>query len=164
MSQRWGRILWGLVCALLGIGVVFGARVTPAEAAGKWARRLGSATEDVRRGIERVSEAPGVAAGRQQAKMLQKTTEAITSGKWKRNTEAVTLQQWKEAAIEKGVPRISTGATAAEPKMAAFMAELLPFVDAAVAKVKAMPSVTLDDNIARMTSYVRTMAGFRRTR
>lgn len=164
MRKGFFRVFWALFAALFGVAFVFGARVTPGEAAEKWARKLGAAGEDVRRGIERVSEAPGVAAGRQQAKMLAKTTEAITNGKWKRNTEAVSLTDWRKAAIEKGVPRIAQGATAAEPKMAAFMGELLPFIDTQVAGIANMPSTSLDDNIARMTKFVRGMAAFRRTR
>jgi len=155
---------WSLFSVLFAIAAVFGAKVTAAEAASKWSRRLGGASEDIRRGIERVQEAPGVAAARQQPKMLAKVTEAITSGRWARNTAAVTVQEWRTAAIDKGLPRIASGAAAAEPKMASFMTELLPFVDSAVAKVKAMPSLSLDDNIARMTAYVRQMATFKRTR
>lgn len=160
--------LWKAVFALgaflLGIAVALGARVTPQEAANKWSRRLGAAGEDIRRGIERVSVAPGQQAAAQQPKMRARTLEAIDSGKWARNTAAVTLPDWKRAAIDKGVPRIASGATDAEPKMAAFMSELLPAVDAAVARVDAMPSTTLDDNIARMTTFVRQMADFKRTR
>ena len=138
------------------------ARITPEEAAGKWQRRLSGAGEDIRRGIQNVSVAPGVKAAQQQPKMRAKTLAAIDDGSWARNTAAIGLEQWKNAALTKGVDRIASGAAGAEPKMASFMRQLLPAVDSAVSKVSAMPSNTLDENINRMTTYIREMAKFRK--
>lgn len=157
------RKLIGLVPLIAVIASIFGARVTAAEAASKWARRLGGAGEDIRRGINAVTEAPGVAAAKQKAKMRAKVLAAIDDGTWERNVSAVSLADWKSAAIDKGVDRIASGAQAAEGKMTRFMNELLPAVDAAVALVDRMPNVTLDDSINRMTTYVREMAKFRKT-
>ena len=158
------RAVFALAAFLLGAAGILGARVTADEAAEKWSRRLGAAGEDIRRGIERVQVAPGQAAVAQEAKMRAKTLEAIDSGKWRERTGAVTLTEWRSAAINKGLPRVAAGASEAQPKMRNFMAELLPFVDSARAEIAAMPSLTLDDSIARMTKFTRKMATFKRSR
>lgn len=133
------------------------ARVTPQEYAEKWARRLRGATEDIRRGIEKVTVAPGELAAQQQEAMLTNFVEAVNSGLWASRVQSVSLQDWKDAAINKGINRIGAGVEAAQPKMARIAAELLPAVDAAAAVAHAMPKVTLEDSIARMVAFTRAM-------
>ena len=140
------------------------ARVTPQEAAEKMVRRVSAAGPDIKRGIERVTEAPGVKAAAAQDLMLARLTESVLSGKWADAVAAVPLADWKKAAIEKGLPRIAQGISAAQPKIVTFMTQLLPAVDAAKAEIEAMPNVTLDDRIARSAAFQRRMAGFRFTR
>lgn len=133
------------------------ARVTPQEYAEKWARRLRGATEDIRRGVERVDTAPGELAVQNQDALLQNFVDSVNSGLWAARTRAVSLQDWKQATIDKGIPRIGQGVESAQPKMAAMAAELLPAVDAAAAAARALPKVTLEDSIQRMTTFVREM-------
>lgn len=139
------------------------ARVTPQEYAEKLARRLSAATEDIRRGIERVRENPMEAAAAQQDLLLQRLQEVIQSGRWAELVRAVSLQEWKSAATQKGVPRIGPGIQAARPKLERFATQLLPAVDAAVAEVKAMPKTTLEDRINRAVSYMRRMSQFKKS-
>jgi len=140
------------------------ARVTPSEAAQKLIRRLQGATEDIRKGISQVTVAPSQSAIAQKELMKRKIIEAIDNGDWEAGLQGVSLQDWKTAALEKGVPRIAGGIKAAESKLTRFYGELLPAVDAAAAKVKAMPKGTLEDSIARMTSYIRDMSQFKKSR
>ena len=140
------------------------ARVTPQEYAEKWGRRLKGSTEDIRRGINRVSEAPGVAAARQQDLMLAKVTESISSGRWADRVAAVPLDEWKKKTTEKGVGRIASGVDAAAATQVGMATELLANVDAAVAAVNRTPRGTLEDNITRMTTFVREMAKTKLTR
>lgn len=137
------------------------ARTTPAEFAEKWKRRLSGATEDIRRGIDRVTIAPGEQAAAAQDAMLQNTTEAIASGRWANRTRSVSLNEWKSAARDKGVGRIASGTQAAEAKMARVAQELLPAVDAAAAAARAIPKVTIEDSINRAATFMRQMRTFR---
>jgi hypothetical protein len=137
------------------------ARTTPTEYAEKWKRRLSQSTEDIRRGVNKVTQAPGAQAAQQQEAMLRNVTESVTSGRWGRKVAAVTLDQWKGAALDKGLARIPSGAQAAEQKMARVATTLLPAVDAAAQKARAMPKVTLEDSIARAASFIRDMRQFR---
>jgi hypothetical protein len=138
----------------------FAARVTPEEAAADWAQKLSGSGDRIRRGIERVQTAPGILAARQAEKYRTRVVQSVP--KWQERVASVGLGEWQRAAIEKGVPRIATGAQAAQPKVAQFMSELLPFQDRLKAQIDRMPSTTLDDNIQRMTTFVRGMAQFRR--
>lgn len=134
------------------------AKVTPQEYAEKWGRRLKGSTEDIRRGINRVSEAPGVAAARQADLMLAKVTESISSGRWAAKVAAVPLDEWKKKTAEKGLGRIASGVDAAQATQVQMATELLANVDAAVAVVNQTPRGTLEDNITRMTTFTREMA------
>lgn len=134
------------------------ARTTPQEYAEKWSRRLKGATEDIRRGVQRVNEAPGQAAARSQDLMLARTTEAITSGLWARQVGAVSLEDWRAAIINKGIGRIASGVDAAVPSQVDMATSLLAAVDASAAKARALPKGTLEDSINRMTTFVREMS------
>jgi len=134
------------------------AKLTPEEYAAKQARNLKNSIQDIRDGINRTTVAPGAAAVRAQDKMRTKTLEAIDSGRWAAKTSAVSLEDWKGAALNKGVDRIATGIDAAHDKQVQMASRLLPAVDAAAQRARAMPSNTLQDSIARMTSFVTDMS------
>lgn len=134
------------------------ARLTPEEYADKQARNLKNSIQDIRDGIGRVTVAPGRAAGAAQDRMRTKLLESIDSGRWKTKVEAVTLTEWQDAALNKGVDRIAGGIDAARDKQVQMAGRLLPIVDAAAARARAMPKNTLQDSIARMTSFVTDMS------
>jgi hypothetical protein len=128
----------------------------PATVAANWASRLGQSTQAITDGINSVQTAPGVAAARQKSVWVNNTQAA--ANKWATNTANVTLPEWQQAMIQKGVPRIASGAQAAQPKMAQFMTKLLPYIDQAKAGLPARGD--LNANINRMVSFTQKMAQF----
>lgn len=138
------------------------AKLSPTEFQEKHARRLKGSVEDVRRGIDRVTENPCEKAAAKQDKMLTNLTAAVQSGKWAAGLKRVPLDKWKRQARDVGVNRIAAGIDAAKEKVVSFAEVLLPHIDRGQEKIKAMPDVTLDDNINRMTSFVRHMAEMKR--
>jgi hypothetical protein len=134
------------------------ARVTAAEYADKWSRRLKQATPDIQAGIKRVQVAPGVAAAQQQAAMLQNLTAAVSSGVWARRVASVSVQDWQNAALNKGVARITAGVDAATPKVAANAQALLAAVDGAVQATNMHPRGDIESNINRAVTFMREMA------
>jgi hypothetical protein len=138
------------------------AKLTAAEFQDKHARRLKAAVEDVRKGIDRVTESPTAKAASKQDKMLTNLTASVTSGKWAAGLKRVSLEDWKRNARDIGVNRIAAGIDGAKDKVVAFAEELLPHIDRQMEKIKTMPDVTLDDNINRMTTFIRGMATFKR--
>jgi hypothetical protein len=139
------------------------AKLTAAEFQEKHSRRLKAAVEDVRKGIDRVTEAPTAKAAAKQDKMLTNLTRSITDGKWAAGLKRVSLEEWKRKARDVGVNRIAAGIDAAKDKVVSFAEDLLPHIDRGSEKIKTMPDVTLDDNINRMTTFIRHMAGFKRS-
>lgn len=138
------------------------AKLTPEEFADKHARRLKGSLEDMRSGIEKVTTAPGQAAAKKSAKMLANLTAKVQDGTWARRVAGVTLEDWKDKMINKGLSRVPGGIDAARQKVVDFAGQLLPAIDAAQGKVKAMPDLTIEDSINRMTTFVREMAKFKK--
>jgi len=139
------------------------AKLTSTEFQEKHARRLKASVEDVRRGIDRVTENPCEKAALKADKMLANITTAVTTGKWAAGLKRVPLEEWKRKTRDIGVNRIAAGIDGAKDKVIAFAEQLLPHIDREQAKIQAMPDVTLDDNINRMTQFCRGMAAFKRT-
>lgn len=140
------------------------AKLTAAEFQEKHARRLAASVEDVRKGIDKVTENPCELAAAKQEKMLANLTAAVNDGRWAAGLKRVSLAEWKDKAKNVGVGRIASGINAAKSKVIAFAEQLLPHIDAGVEKLKTMPDITLEDNIQRMVSMTRHMAGFKRTK
>lgn len=138
------------------------SKLTAAQFQEKHARRLKASVEDVRAGIDRVVENPCEKAAAKQDKMLTNLTAAVTSGKWASGLKRVSLEDWKRKARDIGVNRIAAGIDGAKEKVISFAEVLLPHVDRGMEKIKSMPDVTLDDNINRMTSFIRHMAELKR--
>jgi len=139
------------------------AKLTAVQFQEKHARRLKASVEDVRAGIDRVTVNPCEQAAAKADKMLTNLTSAVTSGKWSKGLKRVTLEEWKRKARDIGVNRIAAGIDGSKDKVVAFAEELLPHIDRELSKIAGMPDTTLDDNINRMTSFIRGMAGFKRS-
>lgn len=133
---------------------------TPDQIAADWAARLAGSTDKIQRGVQAVTTSPGQAAARQKDAYVAGVQ--ASSGKWATRVASVTLSDWQQAAITKGVPRVASGAQAAQPKMAAFMARVLPHIESARASLP--PRGNLEQNIARSASFARKMAEFRNGR
>jgi len=138
------------------------AKLTAEEFQEKHARRLKASLEDMRHGVEGVTENPMAKAAAKADKMKANIVASIDSGKWAAGLNRVATDDWKRAMIDKGINRVASGIDGAAPKVTAFAAKLLPFIDGEVAKVKKMPDITLEDSISRMTSFVRGMSKFKR--
>jgi len=139
------------------------AKLTPQEFQEKHARRLKASVEDVRRGIDRVTESPTAKAAAKKDKMLTNLTAAVNSGKWEAGLKRVSLDDWKKKTRDVGVNRIAAGIDAAADKVVSFAEDLLPHIDRGKEKIKGMSDVTLDDNINRMTTFIRHMSELKRS-
>ena len=129
-----------------------------ATVAQDWASKLGAAGAKVQAGVQAVNTAPGAAAARQ-VNVWVANTQA-SAQKYARNVAAVPLSTWQQAVIEKGIPRLGTGATAAIPKMQSFLQKFLPFVESA--KNALPPRGTYDQNKARMNAMVDAVHKFQK--
>lgn len=130
---------------------------TPQDIAANWASRLAQSGDKITKGVQAVTVAPGQAAARQ-ADVWANNTVA-SKDKWRTRVAGVTLQEWQAAIVNKGVPRIASGAQASQGKFADFMTRLLPHIDSVKGTLPARG--TLDQNIDRMVRFSRGMAQFK---
>lgn len=131
---------------------------TPEQVAAKWAQNLGAAAPYITAGVNAVTVAPGQKAAQQVDAWIAGVQ--ASRQKWQNRVASVSLQEWQQAMITKGVPRVASGAQAAQPKMTNFLAEFLPFQDRVTAQVKSMPKGNLEAGIARAVAQIRGTAQF----
>ena len=139
------------------------ALVTPQQAAANWARGMQNSTERIRQGVAAVTVAPTEKAIAAIPRQVAGVQEAAASGKTERGLRGVSLDDWKRLMTEKGITRVGPGASAAQPKMAAFMGDLLPFIESGKGRLDSQtPRGDLGMNLARMMAWAQYMATFKR--
>lgn len=135
-------------------------RSTPQAATTKWVNNLSAATDRMTAGAQAVQTAPGQLAAAAADKWLARVTAA--KAKFAANVSAVSLQSWQNSYINIGIPRVAQGANAKQGKMLNFMNQWLPYLQTGVATIDKMPSVTLQDGIARATAMITYNSKFKR--
>jgi hypothetical protein len=135
-------------------------RLSAVQVAEKHGRRLKGSIEDIRTGIQSVTESPTAKAAKKADKYLQGVQAAVSSGRWANRLNSVTLEDWKKAAIDKGLGRIAAGVDNAMPKTTAFFDQLLPFEASLQDQVAKLPDLTLQDSIERAAAWMRGMNKF----
>lgn len=133
---------------------------TPDQVAAKWAQNLSAATPYITAGVNAVTQAPGQKAAAAADAWIAGVQ--ASKQKWQSRVASVSLADWQSAMINKGVPRVASGATAAVPKMTNFLNEFLPFQARVTSQVKSMPKGNLEAGIARATAQIRGTAQFKR--
>lgn len=131
----------------------------PTTIAANWANRLGQSTQKITDGVQAVTTPPGQAAARNQQGYIAGVQNNV--GKWARNVAAVSLSDWQQAVINKGIPRVSTGAQAAQDKFASFMSKLLPAQKSLYGTLP--PRGDTSANINRAVAWMQGMAKLRGT-
>lgn len=132
----------------------------PTTVAAKWSRNLAASTASITAGVNAVTVNPAQTAASQSAAYLAGVQNAVTSGKWQRGLARTTLQSWQQSMITKGIPRIASGASAAQPKVQAFMSKWLPYQQGLQAKLAATPRGDLSTNIQRAVTAMQYNAAF----
>jgi len=130
---------------------------SPQEAAAAWVAGMQGAGAKATSGAQGVTVPPGQAAARNKAGYVQGVTSNVD--KWAANVAKVSTADWASAYINKGVPRMGTGASAAEGKMATFLTKFLPVV--ASAKGSLPPRGNFQQNMARLNQFLTALHGFK---
>jgi hypothetical protein len=136
-------------------------RTTSADATAKWLTNLSASAARMQSGAMAVQTAPGQAAAAAADKWLAKVTQA--KAKFASRVSSVSLQDWQNAYINVGIPRVAQGAQAKQAKVTSFFDQFLPYLQAGLQTIDKMPSVTLEDGIARSSAMIRYNAKFKRS-
>jgi len=135
-----------------------------ADIAQKWKRNLSASVESIRAGVQAVDQSPTDLAADKADQYLIGVQNAVDSGKYQAGLRSVSLAEWKTAMLDKGVPRIASGASSGESKVLSFLNEWLPFVESGQRMLENMPRGSLAENIARSTAMIEHLASFHRNR
>lgn len=137
---------------------------TPEEVASKWAERLGASVNQIRAGVQRVTEAPTAKAAAAADLYVQGVQRAVQEQRFQDGCRAVSLQAWQQATIDKGLVRVADGAAKAKPKMAAFQRQWLPHMAALQGQLAQMPKGTTEAAVQRVRAAIEHAKTFRRVR
>ena len=122
----------------------------PNTAASAWVSSMQTASTKYAAGVQAVKVAPGQLAAA--AADTWANNVAQSKPKFAKNSAAVSKESWQNSAVTKGAPRLASGATAAEPKMQAFMSKFIPQLSGIV---NGLPQRgTFEQNVNRLTSFV----------
>jgi len=124
--------------------------IDPTRWAAKWRRNMEASTNDIRDGVNAVTEAPTKKAAARVGTMKARFIAAVDSGKVAAGLNAVGLEDWRRDMLEKGLPRISEGAAKGEEKTQKAAAALAPQIQRIRDEIDAMPNATEADRKARM--------------
>lgn len=138
------------------------AKLTPEEFADKHNRNMKNAVEDIRRGVERVTESPMKKAAAKKDKYLAGVQKAVQDGKYERGLNSVPLDEWKDKMINKGINRIAAGVDESRAKVEKFAAQLNSFQDGLKAEVGRLPDATPEDRINKAVAWMRGMQKFKK--
>lgn len=128
--------------------------VDPATLAASWAQKLGAAGDRMKAGAEAIQVAPGQAAAAASSRWLQAVTSA--ESRFKSNVAKVTKEQWQAAYIGKGLPRVASGAQAAQSDFAVTLGKILQAERSIVSSLPSRGDV--EANIQRSAAFIRAMA------
>lgn len=132
------------------------AMPSASDAAAKWAQNLGAAQTRYTAGVQAVQTSPGQMAAQAADRYIAGVQANVQ--KFATNSAAVSLQSWQQAAVNKGAPRLASGATAAQPKMSTVFNQLFPFIEQVRTSLPARGD--LEQNIARSAAFQRGMSRF----
>lgn len=137
------------------------AKTNAASTAEKWKRGMQGAGTAIKEGVMAVKESPTAKAARAKDKMLAGVQRCIDDGSYEEGCNSVSLAEWQRLTLDKGLSRVSGGATDAASKMQDFYSQLLPFTAQVSADVQAMPNNNDAEADARLMAAVNKMRQFR---
>ena len=132
------------------------------DVAAKWAQNISNAQAGMTAGVQRVTQAPGVAAANQKQRFVSAMQDPATFDKWERGVRSVSLGSWQQSMLTLGIPRAAQGAQQKKDKFVTAMTALLPFVDNLRNQVRSLPANTQADREQRMLAWSRGMRQYRK--
>jgi hypothetical protein len=128
-------------------------KANAADAAQAWVNGMAGATPKYTAGVQAVKTAPGQLASAAAQRWAQNV--AAATQKFAANSAKVTLASWQASAVNKGAPRLASGAAAAQPKFQSFMTSFIPQLSNIVAGLPA--GGTFEQNMARSMAYAQQL-------
>lgn len=133
----------------------------PAQMAATWVQQMGSPQTQTRykNGVQAVTTSPTALAASPEATQnyLNGIQQAVASGKRQASLNAVSLQSWQSTTINKGAPRLGTGAAASQNKFQTAMTKWAPIYTQISQQVAQMPKGGLANAVARSQAAITAL-------
>jgi len=129
------------------------------QIARNWQNGMTGAVSKIVAGVNAVTESPGVKAAAAANKAAANYAAAVASGRFAAAQQSYTLADWKSKTAQKVQERMAGGVAAAGGKALRFATWLIPALNDVATIVDAMPSMTFQDSINRMTQQATLMHG-----
>jgi hypothetical protein len=133
--------------------------LSPGTVADNWQKGMANSSAALTAGVQAVTVNPADQAIAAIPRMVAGVQAAAADGRIERGLRRTTLQSWQTAMIQKGAPRIATGANAAKPKMVQFFTQMLPFQQQLVSTLP--PRGDTQQNIQRAVAMMNGMSQFK---
>ena len=108
-------------------------------------------------GINGVTDSPMAKAAAAQDRYQAGVIQSVASGKFASSLNAVPLSVYKQNAINKGAPRLASGAAAAVPKVTAHFQKWAPIYAQVAQTVAGMPKGGLANAQARAAAAIQIL-------
>lgn len=132
---------------------------SPDQVASYWLTGITGATTKISDGVDRVTQAPGMAAAAQAD--VWANNVAAAKQKFIDNSRRVSLADW-QAATKAAVGNVASGAQRKQQKYVSAIGPVLAHIAAGQGKLASMPRGSYSQNVQRMTTFVDHMHNYRR--
>lgn len=122
-----------------------------------WKAGMDNAQTAYVRGVQQCSVNPMEEAVKKQDKMKANLIKAIDDGRYAAGCQSVSKSQWQQQTATVGGGRLSSGATAALPKVTAKVQAMVPGMDQLLNTIYAMPNNTPAEREQRQLAWSRGM-------
>lgn len=130
-------------------------RLDPAAATAKWKQNLSAAGPAMTAGVQAVTVSPTEQAAQAVDRQVAGVQAAAASGKTAARLRKVSLPQWQQAMIQKGVPRLASGAAAGASSYQNFATSFYPVMAAASDTARSMPKGSIEDSLNRVRVVIQ---------
>lgn len=130
----------------------------------KWKKGMASSGENIKAGVNSMTESPGVKAAAAKDKYVRRVNEAASDGSYEAGQLGYSLQEYKDAVVNKGISNMMTGASKLGSRAQRAMADQLAYANQVSDQVAGMPTGTLEEGIAKAAATIRLMAEGRKNR
>lgn len=136
------------------------ARMTGGDFADKHAKNLRAAADEIRKGVDAVTEAPGAKAAARKDVYVNRMTDSSVHERWAKNVAKVPLEEWKADMKEKGIGRISAGLDRSKGKISDFGDKLLTHIKSIKPEFDARRPLTLEESATKAADWIKAMGKF----
>jgi len=126
----------------------------------KHAKNLKAASDEIRKGVDAVTEAPGKKAAAAKDVYVAKMTDSAVQDRWAKNVAKVPLEDWKKDMKEKGIGRISAGLDRSADKITDFGDKLITHIKGIKPAFDERRPITIDEAAAKASDWIKKMGEF----